>query len=197
MQMCFHRKWLRPCWEHDFEGGSLDEALWYGFIPHLLYCGIIHLSFSSRSVLQIAGSRMTLAIDGEGKVSASFLQYLFALKMHLLLHDINVLRYCLGAGMPEALWDMGTGMLCSIPTLLFHLLCPGDCLDLQGEREKAPAHSCFERCQHSSGSLWWLALPGSIKYRPGICLGRQRIWTVRCGSRQKRCARTKSLPVTA
>ena len=133
-------------------------------------------------VLQIAGSRLTLAIDGEGKVSAMILHSLFALKMQLLLHNIKVLRYCLGAGMPEALWDMGTGMLCSIATLLFHLLCPGDCLYLhcpgdclylQGKREKAPSYSRFERCQHSSGSLWWLALSGSDEYRPGIRLGRQ------------------------
>ena len=64
------------------------------------------------SVLQIAGSRLTLAIDGEGKVSARVLQNMSALTLQLPFHGIYALRYFLGAGMPEALSDMGTGMPC-------------------------------------------------------------------------------------
>ena len=110
MHVCFHRKLLRPCWEHAFEDDSLDGALWSGFTPHLLYYGTIRFSPHCIFVLQVAGSRLTLAIDGEGKVSARVLQYMSALTLQLIDQGIILLRYCLGAGMPEALWDMGTGI---------------------------------------------------------------------------------------
>lgn len=67
MQTCYPPRLLRLCWGHDFEEDSLAGVHWSGLTPPALIYHHLHVP-ETMPVVQIAGSRLTLAIDGEGKV---------------------------------------------------------------------------------------------------------------------------------